>query len=121
MELVGVLAELSPPTVARCLPVFPLAPLWSLLCGCVGGGNSPHICRMLTVYIHNIHSIDNLMLSARITERNFLADASKIIEKSKILKGKVDFQKITTVGLRDLGYDASLPIASLWNNTLGLN
>ncbi|KAK8969373.1 hypothetical protein KSP40_PGU022225 [Platanthera guangdongensis] len=46
--------------------------------------------------------------SLGITEKNLLADASKIIEKSKILKGKVDFQKITAAGLRDLGYDASV-------------
>ncbi|KAK8963797.1 hypothetical protein KSP40_PGU014210 [Platanthera guangdongensis] len=56
----------------------------------------------------SIEILKNLVLCASITERNLLADASKIIEKSKVLKAKVDFQKITAAGLRDLGYDASV-------------
>ncbi|PKA65896.1 hypothetical protein AXF42_Ash010305 [Apostasia shenzhenica] len=50
------------------------------------------------------------------TERNLLADVSKIMEKSKIRKGKADCQKIAVEGLRSLGYDASVCI-SRWEKT----
>lgn len=56
----------------------------------------------------SIEILKNLVLCASITERNLLADASKIIEKSKNFKAKGDFQKITAAGLCDLGYDASV-------------
>lgn len=37
-----------------------------------------------------------------------MADASKIVEESKIGKSKDDCRRILTDGLRSLGYDASI-------------
>lgn len=63
-----------------------------------------------------IEILKSLVPCASITERNLLADASKIVEKCKIGKVKVDCRKITASGLRDLGYDASV-CKSRWEKT----
>ncbi|KAG0464746.1 hypothetical protein HPP92_018910 [Vanilla planifolia] len=63
-----------------------------------------------------VEILRGLVPCASITERNLLADASKIVEKSKIVKGKTDFRKIASVGLRDLGYDASI-CKSFWEKS----
>ena len=58
------------------------------------------------------------MLCESLTERNLLADASKIVEtnKSKIGKGKDNCIKIVTENLQSLGYDASI-CKSKWEKT----
>ncbi|XP_057506065.1 uncharacterized protein LOC130789352 [Actinidia eriantha] len=45
---------------------------------------------------------------ASVTERNLLADTSKIVEKNKNCKQKDDLRKIVTDSLLLLGYDASI-------------
>lgn len=52
--------------------------------------------------------LKGLVPCASVAERNLLADASKIVEESKIGKSKDDCRRILTDGLRSLGYDASI-------------
>ncbi|XVF80872.1 hypothetical protein PTKIN_Ptkin15bG0110300 [Pterospermum kingtungense] len=53
--------------------------------------------------------LKSLVPCASMTERNLLADTTRIVEKNKICKRKDDFcRKIVTDGLLALGYDASI-------------
>ncbi|XP_057460724.1 uncharacterized protein LOC130751194 [Actinidia eriantha] len=53
--------------------------------------------------------LKSLVLCASVSERNLLADTSKIVEKNKISKRKDDnCRKIVIDGLLTLGYDASI-------------
>ncbi|XAR61151.1 hypothetical protein NMG60_11034775 [Bertholletia excelsa] len=61
--------------------------------------------------------LKSLVPCASVTERNLLADTSKIVDKNKISKCKDDFcRKIVTEGLLSLGYDASI-CKSRWEKT----
>lgn len=51
------------------------------------------------------------------TERNLLADASKIVERTRSSKGgKADSRKVVCEGLKLLGYDAAV-CKSKWEKT----
>ncbi|XP_020579814.1 uncharacterized protein LOC110024277 [Phalaenopsis equestris] len=63
-----------------------------------------------------VEILKSLVPCVSIAERNLLADASKIVEKCKIGKVKVNCRKIAASGLRDLGYDASV-CKSRWEKT----
>ncbi|ONK64991.1 uncharacterized protein A4U43_C07F32320 [Asparagus officinalis] len=62
--------------------------------------------------------INGLVPCESLTERNLLADTSKIVEtnKTKIGKGKDDCIKLVTEKLQSLGYDASI-CKSKWDKT----
>lgn len=53
-------------------------------------------------------SLKSLIPCASVTERNLLADTSKIVEKNKSCKRKDDLRKIVTDELLALGYKASI-------------
>ncbi|KAL1200074.1 hypothetical protein V5N11_030299 [Cardamine amara subsp. amara] len=50
----------------------------------------------------------NLIPCASVTEKNLLAETSKIVEKNKSVKRKDDLKKIVVDGLLSLGYDSSI-------------
>ncbi|XP_047334275.1 uncharacterized protein LOC124937974 [Impatiens glandulifera] len=56
----------------------------------------------------SLDSLKSLIPCATVSERNLLADASKIIDKNKNCKRKDDLRKILTNDLLLLGYDASV-------------
>jgi PDDEXK-like family of unknown function len=52
-----------------------------------------------------------------VTEKNLLADASKIVERTRSLKcGKSESRKLVCDGLKSLGYDAAVCKAK-WEKT----
>lgn len=53
-------------------------------------------------------TLKSLIPCATMTERNLLADTSKIVEKNKGCKSKDDLRKLVTDGLIALAYDASV-------------
>ncbi|KAL6970489.1 hypothetical protein U1Q18_046774 [Sarracenia purpurea var. burkii] len=55
-----------------------------------------------------LDTLKSLIPCPGVSERNLLADTSKIVEKHKICKQKGDLRKIVTDGLLLLGYDASV-------------
>ncbi|XP_073005180.1 uncharacterized protein [Typha latifolia] len=55
-----------------------------------------------------LETLKGLVPCATLAERNLLADASKILEKSKSSKAKGDFRRIVADGLKSLGYDAAI-------------
>ncbi|CAK9165018.1 unnamed protein product [Ilex paraguariensis] len=61
-----------------------------------------------TANADSFDTLKSLIPCASVTERNLLADTSKIVEKNIICKRKDDFRKIVTYGLLALGYDASI-------------
>lgn len=63
-------------------------------------------------------ALKSLIPCASVTERNLLADTSKIVEKnSKGFKRKDELRKIVTESLSSLGYDSSV-CKSKWEKTL---
>lgn len=65
--------------------------------------------RAFIVYLTNDILLQSLIPCASVTERNLLADASKIVEKhNKIHKRKDDLRRIVTDGLSALGYNSSI-------------
>uniref|UniRef100_A0A0E0MGG3 Uncharacterized protein n=1 Tax=Oryza punctata TaxID=4537 RepID=A0A0E0MGG3_ORYPU len=64
-----------------------------------------------------LDSLKGLVQSASVTERNLLADASRIAERSgKSYKGKAEYRRAVADGLRALGYDAAV-CRSRWEKT----
>ncbi|KAK7391768.1 hypothetical protein VNO78_20189 [Psophocarpus tetragonolobus] len=62
-------------------------------------------------------TLKSLIPCASVTERNLLADTSKILDNnSKVYKRKDDLRKIVTESLSSLGYDSSICI-SKWDKT----
>ncbi|OIV90716.1 hypothetical protein TanjilG_15102 [Lupinus angustifolius] len=63
-------------------------------------------------------ALKSLIPCASVSERNLLADTSKIVEKnSKVFKRKDELRKIVTESLLSLGYDSSI-CKSKWDKTL---
>uniref|UniRef100_A0A0E0KK64 Uncharacterized protein n=1 Tax=Oryza punctata TaxID=4537 RepID=A0A0E0KK64_ORYPU len=64
-----------------------------------------------------LDSLKGLVQSASVTERNLLADASRIAERcGKSYKGKAECRRAVADGLRALGYDAAV-CRSRWEKT----
>lgn len=63
--------------------------------------------------------IKGLVVCTTVSERNLLADASTVVERSKNFKRKNEHMKAVTDGLRSLGYDASL-CKSRWEKTASI-
>ncbi|KAJ0982437.1 hypothetical protein J5N97_010692 [Dioscorea zingiberensis] len=63
--------------------------------------------------------LKGLVPCASVAERNLLADASKIVEESKIGRSKDDCRRILTDRLRALGYDASI-CKSSWEKSASI-
>ncbi|XP_071691203.1 uncharacterized protein [Rutidosis leptorrhynchoides] len=61
-------------------------------------------------------TLKSLTACSNITQRNLLADTSKIVEKNKICKRKDDLRKLVAGGLVIFGYDASV-CKSHWEKT----
>ncbi|CAN8232136.1 unnamed protein product [Cochlearia groenlandica] len=59
---------------------------------------------------------NSLIQCGSVAERNLLADAARIAEKSKSAKRKDDLKKIVDDGLSSLGYDSSI-CKSKWDKT----
>ncbi|CAH9104972.1 unnamed protein product [Cuscuta europaea] len=65
-------------------------------------------------------SLKSLVLCATVSERNILADASKIVDKNKTFKcNKEESRKIVAKGLLSLGYTASI-CKSKWESTCSI-
>lgn len=60
--------------------------------------------------------LQNLISSGSTKERNLLAETSRIIEKNKLIKRKVDLRAVVVDGLTSAGYDASI-CKSLWEKS----
>jgi uncharacterized protein (TIGR01615 family) len=64
-----------------------------------------------------LEALKGLVQSVNVTERNLLADASRIAERcSKTCKGKAECRRAVADGLRALGYDAAV-CKSRWEKT----
>ncbi|URE24423.1 plant-specific domain TIGR01615 family protein [Musa troglodytarum] len=63
--------------------------------------------------------IKGLVVCTTVAERNLLADASSVVERSKNFKRKNEHMKAVTDGLRSLGYDAS-QCKSRWEKTASI-
>ncbi|KAJ8466971.1 hypothetical protein OPV22_029523 [Ensete ventricosum] len=63
--------------------------------------------------------IKGLVVCTTVAERNLLADASSVVERSKNYRRKNEHMKAVTDGLRSLGYDASL-CKSRWEKTASI-
>jgi PDDEXK-like family of unknown function len=62
-------------------------------------------------------TLQGLVPCTNVTERNLLADASKIVERTRSLKcGKSESRKLVCDGLKSLGYDAAVCKAK-WEKT----
>ncbi|CAH9102806.1 unnamed protein product [Cuscuta epithymum] len=64
-------------------------------------------------------SLKSLVLCATVSERNILADASKIVENNKTFKCKEESRKIVAKSLLSLGYTASI-CKSKWERTCSI-
>ncbi|RWW57887.1 hypothetical protein BHE74_00035333 [Ensete ventricosum] len=63
--------------------------------------------------------LQGLVVCTTVAERNLLADASSVVERSKNYRRKNEHMKAVTDGLRSLGYDASL-CKSRWEKTASI-
>ncbi|KAF9618637.1 hypothetical protein IFM89_002332 [Coptis chinensis] len=73
-----------------------------------GGGFSDSLNFSTTASGDPSDFLKSLVTCASVTERNLLADTSKLVEMNKICKSKDEIRKIVNDGLVNLGYSASI-------------